>query len=162
MADREVRLIDANKLLEMFCTDCKMSEGSYSDNCRKECVIYNTIITCPTVIDNNSCFSVKKKPTREGYYPCLFSDDKGIFIDIGYWNPTFGGRWQCVFDGEDSFSDVSNVIAWQCTQTQPIKYAHRTLNVGLRSYCSNCGALAYCENFCSHCGAYIIKEGESQ
>ena len=156
MVNKEIRLIDANKLLEMFCIDCKMSKGSHSDICKKDCVIYNTIVTCPTVID------IQEKPTREGYYPCLFFDDKGIFIDIGYWNPTFGGRWQCTFDGEDSLCDVSNVIAWQCIPTQPIQYAHRTLNVGLRSYCSNCGALAYCENFCSNCGAHIIKEGESQ
>jgi hypothetical protein len=47
-------------------------------------------------------------------------------------------------------------------EAEPVKYAHRTLNIGLRSYCSNCGVLAYCENFCSNCGAYIIKDGDSE
>lgn len=45
-------------------------------------------------------------------------------------------------------------------EAKPVKHAHRTLNIGLRSYCSNCGVLAYCENFCSNCGAYIIKKGD--
>ena len=35
----------------------------------------------------------------------------------------------------------------------PVVHAHRTINVGMRSYCSNCGHLAYCENYCSLCGA---------
>ena len=34
-----------------------------------------------------------------------------------------------------------------------VKHAYRTLNVGHRSYCSNCGRLAVCENYCSLCGA---------
>lgn len=40
---------------------------------------------------------------------------------------------------------------------QPISYAERTVNVGLRSYCSNCGKLAHMENFCSWCGAKVKK-----
>lgn len=38
---------------------------------------------------------------------------------------------------------------------QPIVYAHKTINVGRRSYCSNCGKLAIMENFCSKCGAKV-------
>lgn len=36
---------------------------------------------------------------------------------------------------------------------QSIVYAHKTINVGRRSYCSNCGKLAIMEDFCSKCGA---------
>ena len=42
---------------------------------------------------------------------------------------------------------------------QPIVYAHKTINVGRRSYCSNCGELAIMENFCSKCGAKV-EDGE--
>lgn len=42
---------------------------------------------------------------------------------------------------------------------QPIVYAHKTINVGRRSYCSNCGKLAVMEDFCSKCGAKV-KDGE--
>ena len=41
---------------------------------------------------------------------------------------------------------------------QPIVYAHKTINVGRRSYCSNCGKLAIMEDFCSKCGAKV-KDG---
>ena len=42
---------------------------------------------------------------------------------------------------------------------QPIVCAHKTINVGRRSYCSNCGKLAIMEDFCSKCGAKV-KDGE--
>ena len=42
---------------------------------------------------------------------------------------------------------------------QPIIYAHKTINVGRRSYCSNCGKLAIMEDFCSKCGAKV-KDGD--
>lgn len=34
-----------------------------------------------------------------------------------------------------------------------VKHAFRTLNVGHRSFCSNCEGLAVCEKYCSLCGA---------
>lgn len=40
-------------------------------------------------------------------------------------------------------------------EVQPVTYAHKTVNVGLRSYCSNCGELAYMEKFCTKCGAKV-------
>lgn len=43
---------------------------------------------------------------------------------------------------------------------QPIVYAHKTINVGRRSYCSNCGKLAIMEDFCSKCGAKV-KDGDT-
>lgn len=43
---------------------------------------------------------------------------------------------------------------------QSVVYAHKTINVGLRSYCSNCGRLAHMENFCSMCGA-TVKDGDT-
>lgn len=47
------------------------------------------------------------------------------------------------------------------TDVQPIVYAHKTINVGRRSYCSNCGKLAIMEDFCSKCGAKV-KDGEPE
>ena len=44
---------------------------------------------------------------------------------------------------------------------QPIVYAHKTINVGRRSYCSNCGKLAIMEDFCSKCGAKV-KDGDTE
>ena len=44
-------------------------------------------------------------------------------------------------------------------EVQPIVYAHKTINVGRRSYCSNCGKLAIMEDFCSKCGAKV-KDSE--
>lgn len=40
---------------------------------------------------------------------------------------------------------------------QPVVYAHKTINVGRRSYCSNCGKLAVMEDFCSKCGAKVTE-----
>lgn len=44
---------------------------------------------------------------------------------------------------------------WTAADVQPIVYAHKTINVGRRSYCSNCGKLAIMEDFCSKCGAKV-------
>jgi hypothetical protein len=46
------------------------------------------------------------------------------------------------------------------TDVQPIVYAHKTINVGRRSYCSNCGKLAIMEDYCSKCGAKV-KDGDT-
>ena len=43
---------------------------------------------------------------------------------------------------------------------QPIVYAHKTINVGRRSYCSNCGKLAIMEDYCSKCGAKV-RDGDT-
>ena len=37
------------------------------------------------------------------------------------------------------------------------KTAHKKLNLGHRSYCSNCGELAVMERYCSRCGARVIS-----
>ena len=56
--------------------------------------------------------------------------------------------------------DVPNVLRnIPAADVQPIVYAHKTINVGRRSYCSNCGELAIMENFCSKCGAKV-EDGE--
>ena len=47
------------------------------------------------------------------------------------------------------------------TDVQPIVYAHKTINVGRRSYCSNCGKLAIMEDFCSKCGAKV-KDSDAE
>lgn len=50
------------------------------------------------------------------------------------------------------------VVDAAIADVQPIVYAHKTINVGRRSYCSNCGKLAIMEDFCSKCGAKV-KDG---
>ena len=57
---------------------------------------------------------------------------------------------------EDAINDIGKVHA---ADVQPVVYAHKTINVGRRSYCSNCGKLAIMEDFCSKCGAKV-KDGE--
>lgn len=53
-----------------------------------------------------------EKPLKAGQYLCTLVDEEGTYLDIVYWNDTFGGRWQSVFEGEDSYSDIGNVVAW--------------------------------------------------
>lgn len=68
-------------------------------------------------------------------------------------------------DGSCSKADVDlremldEIEALPSTDVQPIVYAHKTINVGRRSYCSNCGKLAIMEDFCSKCGAKV-KDGD--
>jgi hypothetical protein len=47
--------------------------------------------------------------------------------------------------------------AIQSETAEPVQ-ASRGLHLGSRYYCSNCNKLAYMENYCSSCGAKIIKE----
>lgn len=54
---------------------------------------------------------------------------------------------------------IYDIRTLKATDVQPIVYAHKTINVGRRSYCSNCGKLAIMEDFCSKCGAKV-KEGD--
>lgn len=54
---------------------------------------------------------------------------------------------------------IRYVKEFPTADVQPIVYAHKTINVGRRSYCSNCGKLAIMEDFCSKCGAEV-KDGD--
>lgn len=56
-------------------------------------------------------------------------------------------------------SAMDILIDMPATDVQPVVYAHKTINVGRRSYCSNCGKLAIMEDFCSKCGAKV-KDGD--
>lgn len=53
-----------------------------------------------------------EKPEKAGTYLCTLFDMGGTFLALCEWNDTFGGRWQAVFEGEDSYSDIGNVLAW--------------------------------------------------
>lgn len=53
------------------------------------------------------------------------------------------------------------INALEAADVQPIVYAHKTINVGRRSYCSNCGKLAIMEDFCSKCGAKVM-DGDTE
>ena len=70
-------------------------------------------------------------------------------------------------DGSCSKADVDlremldEIEALPAADVQPIVYAHKTINVGRRSYCSNCGKLAIMEDFCSKCGAKV-KDGDTE
>lgn len=54
---------------------------------------------------------------------------------------------------------IDTIADIESADVQPIVYAHKTINVGRRSYCSNCGKLAIMEDFCSKCGAKV-KDSE--
>lgn len=62
MAEK-VKLIDASKLLGVFCADCGMRDGSCSNSCEKDCAIYDTITSAPTVEaqPDNGWISVEKR-----------------------------------------------------------------------------------------------------
>lgn len=62
-------------------------------------------------------------------------------------------RGSCAYCGiMEIMSDISSIPP---ADVQPTVYAHKTINVGRRSYCSNCGKLAIMEDFCSKCGAKV-------
>lgn len=44
---------------------------------------------------------------------------------------------------------------------QEIKYATKGLHVGNKYYCSNCGRLVHCANYCEICGAKIDSSNEN-
>lgn len=54
----------------------------------------------------------ERLPDKFGQYICTLLDKDGKFIELLEWNETFGGSWQTVLEGEDSYSDIGNVIAW--------------------------------------------------
>lgn len=65
-------------------------------------------------------------------------------------------RGSCAYCGiMEIMSDISSIPP---ANVKPVVYAHKTINVGLRSYCSNCGKLAHMEDFCSKCGAKVEKD----
>lgn len=70
-------------------------------------------------------------------------------------------------DGSCSKADVDiremldEIEALPSADVQPIVYAYKTINVGRRNYCSNCGKLAIMEDFCSKCGAKV-KDGDTK
>ena len=49
MNNKDVRLIDADKLLGVFCADCGMRDGSCSNSCEKDCAIFDPIQSAPTI-----------------------------------------------------------------------------------------------------------------
>ena len=52
--------------------------------------------------------------------------------------------------------DIKNMPAADVVE---IKHGHKGLHVGHKYYCSVCGRLAYCEEFCSRCGAMLDLKG---
>ena len=46
------------------------------------------------------------------------------------------------------------------SESETGKTAYKKLNVGHRSFCSNCGELAVMERYCSRCGAQVISNKE--
>lgn len=59
----------------------------------------------------------------------------------------------------EHMDDMDIIEDTKAADVQPVVYAHKTINVGRRSYCSNCGKLAIMEDFCSKCGAKV-KDGD--
>jgi hypothetical protein len=74
------------------------------------------------------------------------------YADIGkladYANNTIGGL------------TANDIMRFPRANVQPVVYAHKTINVGRRSYCSNCGELAIMEDFCSKCGAKVKDDAK--
>lgn len=66
-----------------------------------------------------------------------------------------------VVDDKTCHTIVNAISNMSSADVQPVVYAHKTINVGRRSYCSNCGKLAIMEDFCSKCGAKV-KDGDEE
>lgn len=64
------------------------------------------------IIEKRLWRPASEKPDKSGQYLCTLWDKDGVFLALTEWNETFGGRWQAVFEGEDSYSDIGNVLAW--------------------------------------------------
>lgn len=58
---------------------------------------------------------------------------------------------------DDMFTLIKFMPCYQVIELSN-KTATRGLHVGHRHYCSNCGELACMENYCSRCGAKVIKK----
>lgn len=77
------------------------------------------------------------------------------------WNAT-DETTQTGVDTINTIDEITDFIeSLPTVDVQPIIYAHKTINVGRRSYCSNCGKLAIMEDFCSKCGAKV-KDGDAE
>lgn len=68
---------------------------------------------------------------------------------------------QCAADHRQLAEWLTELQEIKAADVQPVVYAHKTINVGRRSYCSNCGKLAIMEDFCSKCGAKV-KDGDTE
>ena len=60
------------------------------------------------------------------------------------------------------FFDEKHSHLTPTVDAEPIKYTERGLHIGHKHYCSACGYLSYIENYCSKCGAKLIKTKEEK
>lgn len=63
---------------------------------------------------------------------------------------------------EESLKKQTPYVEKEPVKIQPIVYAHKTINVGRRNYCSNCGKLAIMEDLCSKCGAKVKDDNSTE
>ncbi len=65
-------------------------------------------------------------------------------------------------DGESFYNGICTVegelMCLTPIEIEEVKQTRRLLHLGHRHYCSNCGGLAYMENYCSLCGAKVVEE----
>ena len=55
---------------------------------------------------------VTERPDKSGDYLATLIDGAEKWVEIIYWNETFGGSWQAVISDEEYYSTIGNVIAW--------------------------------------------------
>lgn len=55
---------------------------------------------------------VTERPDKSGDYLATLIDGAEKWVEIIYWNETFGGSWQAVIGDEEYYSTIGNVIAW--------------------------------------------------
>ena len=55
---------------------------------------------------------VTERPDKSGDYLATLIDGTEKWVEIIYWNETFGGSWQAVIGDENYYSTIGNVIAW--------------------------------------------------
>lgn len=123
------------------------------------------------VRDGIKKFEVRKddRPFEVGDILCLHEINCGVLTgrtikaEVTYVlrHPDYCKEGYCILSIKVAQQQIVKQVDMPSTDVQPIVYAHKTINVGRRSYCSNCGKLAIMEDFCSKCGAKV-KDGDTE
>lgn len=102
-----MRLIDADALMTEFM-DSDL-DHLQRDDWRD---VIQIVTDAPTVNPEPHWIPVTERPDKSGDYLATLIDGAEKWVEIIYWNETFGGSWQAVIGDEEYYSTIGNVIAW--------------------------------------------------
>lgn len=99
---------------------------------------------------------ISKQRAKDLMGCCLASAKANLKVETSIFKKA---EFESIIKTIESMIDVVGAV--EAADVQPVVYTHKTINVGRRSYCSNCGKLAIMEDFCSKCGAKV-KDGDTE